>query len=68
MDQHADIGGHDEGHRLTHCQKNCRNALHTAKYCTSRPREERGSSKIFEDISIIARSCKVGKKMRIFKI
>lgn len=61
-DQHADVAEYDEGHPLTHSQKTCRNALHTANYCTSRHREERGSAKIWEDTWIITKTCTVGKK------
>lgn len=62
-DQHADVAEYDEGHPLTHSQKTCRNALHTANYCTSRHREERGSAKIWEDTWIITKTCKVGKEI-----
>lgn len=52
VDQHADDALHDQGHPLTHSQKTCRNALHTANYCTTRHREERGSAGMWEDVQI----------------
>lgn len=48
VDQHADVEEHDQGHPLSHSQKTCRNALHTANYCTIHDRAERGSAKIWE--------------------
>lgn len=49
VDQHAYDALHDQGHPLTHSQKTCRNALHTANYCTTGHREERGSAGMWED-------------------
>lgn len=34
-------------------KKTCRNALHTANYCTTLHREERGNAKIWQDTWII---------------
>ena len=42
VDQHADDAELVQGHPLTHSSKTCRNALHTANYCTTDHREERG--------------------------
>lgn len=53
VDQHADVAEHDQGHQLTQSYKTCRNALHTANYCTTLHREERGNAKIWQDTWII---------------
>lgn len=65
VDQHADDAQHDQGHPFIHSQKTCRNALHTANYCTICP-QERGSAKIWkENTFITAYTCKVGGKKKI---
>lgn len=62
--QHADDAQQDQGHPLTNSQKTCRNALHTANYCRTSHREERGGTRIWEEdtwLVSLTQTCNIDK-------